>query len=128
MTPGPSNAPPRQFKEFKSVRQEPHGYRRWFEGADLELVVWHDETGARTGFQLLYPVADGERALTWHPAKGFAHSRVDSGDHLLRKETPILIADGMVPWQQVEDLFQQNAASLDPDLREFVLGRLKDRR
>jgi len=111
------------------VRQEKAGRRRWFEDAELELVVWHDEAGAVAGFQLIYWQKDGERALTWRPGAGFSHSRVDSGSNSpLKNESPILHPDGVVPWHQMESLFQDKSAALEAPLREMVLARLKARK
>ncbi len=124
MPPGATESRSSQFREFKGVRQEPRGRRRWFEGSGIELVVWFDDSGTLTGFQLLYDA----RALTWRPSMGFSHSRVDSGPSLGQKQTPLLLPAGDVPWSDVEDLFQRNADSLEPDLREFILHQLARRR
>ena len=111
------------------MRQEPGNLRRWFESPMIELVVWYDGTGYETGFQLIYRPPRGEGALTWRRCSGFSHHRVDSGDHdPFKNMTPVLLPDGVVPWLQIEDLFRQNAASLDPDLRELVSARLTERR
>ncbi len=128
MPTGAPEQPSTVFREFKSVRQEPRGRRRWFESSAIELVLWLDDSGISTGFQLIYQLDGRECALTWRRDFGFAHSRVDSGDHLLGKQTPLLISDGAVPWAQVTDLFAQSAPSLEPELRDFILVRLCDRR
>jgi hypothetical protein len=124
MNPAAAESPTTAFREFKWVRQEPHGRRRWFESPEIELVVWFDDSGVRTGFQLHY----GTSALTWRHEKGFTHSRVDSGDSLGNKLTPLLIPDADVPWEQIEQLFQRNAGTLEAELREFILGHLAARR
>lgn len=116
------------FREFKHVRQEPGLRRRWFEAREADLVIWYDPAGAETGFQLIYASPGGDRALTWRRGLGFTHSRVDSGeDSPLKNLTPILLADGAIPWGQVEDLFKRNSASLEPDLRNLVSARLQAR-
>lgn len=116
------------FREFKGVRQEPGGRRRWFESTELELVLWLDDRSALSGFQLLYSLPDGDRALTWRAEGGFAHSRVDDGEGRRMKMTPLLIADGIVPWEEVERRFRSQAGSLEAGLAEFVLTRLRARR
>ena len=116
------------FREFKHVRQEPGGQRRWFEAPEIEFVVWLDQVGGQTGFQLIYQLSGKECALTWRRGLGFNHSRVDSGDILFSKQTPLLIADGAVPWGGIEDLCQKHASSLEVEFRELVLGRLAERR
>lgn len=117
------------FRENKDVRQEPGGKRRWFEAPDIELVVWYDSAVPQTEFQLIYWLPDGERALTWRNGGGFNNCRVDPGDESpFRNETPILQPDGVVPWPYLEVLFRQRAESLEPDLRQHILGRLQARR
>ena len=124
----PPDEPRARFREFQFVRQEPGLQRRWFEATDIELVVWYDQAGARTGFQLIYWPGDGERALTWRDCQGFNHSRVDSGScSPFSNLTPILQPDGAVPWALVEELFRRRAASLEADLRDHILARLQAR-
>ena len=122
-------AAPNVFREFKAVRQEPGGRRRWFEAAEMEFVIWLDAAGAWTGFQLIYQQGDGERALTWRRGVGFSHSRIDAGEsEALKNLSPILVPDGVVPWARIEELFRRHADSLEDDVREFVLSRLTERR
>ena len=118
--------PPRtSLREFKNVRQEPGCRRRWFEATDLELIVWYDSAGIRTGFQLIYWLPDGERALTWRDSAGFKNCSVDTGDASpLKNLSPTLQADGAVPWSFLEELFRQRAESLESDLHEYVQTRL----
>ncbi len=114
------------FRENKQVRQEPGSMRRWFEAPDIELVVWYDRAAIQTGFQLIYWLPDGERALTWRKGSGFNHFRVDAGDDSPFKNlSPILHADGAVPWPHLEELFRQRAGSLEADLRDHILSRLQ---
>ncbi len=117
------------FRENKDVRQEPGRKRRWFDAPDIELVVWYDSAVPQTEFQMIYRLPDGERALTWRNRGGFNHCRVDQGDESpFKNKTPILYPDGAVPWSYLEELFRQRAESLEPDLRQHILGRLLDRR
>jgi hypothetical protein len=119
------------LREYHQVRQENTGRRRWFEDNDLELVVWFAAADI-TGFQLLYWPEDGERALTWRPGTGFNHSKVDTGSLSpfsgAGDLTPILIPDGVVPWDRVEELFRARSETLEVPLRELVLARLGERR
>ena len=109
--------------EFKDVRQEPRaGHRRWFEEGGLELIVWYDQSGKFTGFQLCYVAVDGrERALTWEEGHGFTHTRVESGDTRPEKNlSPILVPDGAVPWTRVRQQFAVSSAGLEPAIRKYV--------
>lgn len=113
------------------MKQEPGGKRRWFEDDGFELIVWYDRADAIEGFQLCYVTDNGreERALTWRPRNGFKHARVDTGDASpLKNQTPILVADGAVPWAELESEFEERSLKIEAGLRELVLGRLKARR
>lgn len=119
------------LKEVRNVRQESlEGHRRWFDDdmLPIELIVWYDSVDAIEGFQLCYNLGGGEHALTWRPQSGFAHSEVDSGsDGPFANRTPILTADGMVPWEELTQRFDGVSASLDPALRTLVTEHLKAR-
>ncbi len=112
--------------EYRHVRQERAPLRRrWFEGGGLELIVWQDERGGLTGFQLCHDQAEGPHALTWTPATGFSHSRIDEGDHSpLKNETPVLQPGGTVPWQALAARFAAEGAALEPALRDTVASLL----
>ena len=55
----------RTLTEIPEVRQIPdEPRRRWFRSDDLDLIVWCDESGAPTSFQLCYDKPRSEHALT----------------------------------------------------------------
>jgi hypothetical protein len=118
------------FHEIKNVRQEPGpGRRRWFESDNFDLVVWLEPGGRIAGFQLCYDFGRGERALTWREGAGFTHNAVDSGEGTpLKNCTPILVADGKVPWGEVRTRFAERSSSLEPALRAFVQEKLQPQR
>ena len=121
----------RVFKEFRQVRQEAvAGHRRWFDDdvLPLELIVWYDAAEAIEGFQLCYNFGGGEHALTWRPEVGFAHHTVDTGSSgPFGNLTPILVADGSVPWEEMVRRFTASSSTLEPALRELVGARLHSR-
>ena len=96
--------------------------RRWFQDDEMELIVWYRADGIADGFQICYQADDGrERALTWRAGHGFWHARVDQGDSRPDKDlTPILVADGAVPWTWVLEEFNRRAGDLESHVREFV--------
>jgi hypothetical protein len=108
--------------EFPDVRQEAGPvHRRWFQDDLLDLIVWYDDTSALTGFQLCYKTRHDEYALTWRPASGFTHSKVDTGTNdPLHNRTPILTPAGPVPWDQVQALFRTRGEFLEPVLRRHI--------
>ena len=118
------------FHEIKDVKQEPGpGRRRWFESDHFDLVVWLEPDERIAGFQLCYDFGRGERALTWREGGGFAHNMVDTGTESPFKNcTPILVADGEVPWSEVTSRFTARSGSLEPALRDFVLTKLQSSR
>lgn len=120
------------LREFLHVRQEGGpGRRRWFESEEFDLVVWLDAREQVVGYQICYDLGQGERALTWRPEGGFAHHAVDSGDTPDgggAKLTPILVADGAIPWPEIDRRFARAGQTLEPALRELVGRTLQARR
>lgn len=112
------------FREFRSVRQEPGLHRRWFESAELDLVVWYAADGTIAGFQILLHTPRGDRALTWNPGSGFSHHAVDAGDCLLGKLSPVLVQCAEPPAPDLAARFAAQAGSLETALAEFVGARL----
>ena len=94
---------------------------------DLDLVIWCDESGRPTGFQLCYDKGRSERALTWQPDRGFTHTIVDDGERVggKYKAIPILIAGGLFAANRVANLFSEESAELPPEFAEFVKMKLR---
>lgn len=121
--------PRRMLVEFRHVKQEPGGRRRWFEDDGFELIVWQDAGGAIEGFQICYRALEGERALTWRAPHGFSHACVDTGDETpVKNQTPILLPAGPVPWEEIAATFRAGSNSLEPAWRELILQRLSARK
>lgn len=119
------------LREIRNLKQESGpGRRRWFESDGFELVVWLDSAGACEGFQLCYDLGRGEHALTWRPSGGFSHNSIDQGDSFDGggKMSPILVADGVIPWSEIGRLFGERGNGLDAELRELVGTRLAARK
>lgn len=104
--------------------------RRWFQDDGMELIVWYEPDGIAAGFQLCYEADDRrERALTWRCGQGFTHTRVDSGDTRPDKNlTPILVADGAVPWAQLQHSFTERSGHLESGVRELVFEAFANRK
>ena len=117
------------LSEFPQVKQEQGGgRRRWFQDGEMELILWFGATELPEGFQICYPGSgQKEHALTWRAGSGFNHAWVDTGDARPDKNmTPILVADGAVPWESLRQDFTTRSAGLEPALREFVITRLAE--
>lgn len=109
--------------EITEARQIPgEGRRRWFRDDDLDLIVWYDESGSISGFQLCYDKLNNERALTWRSGGSYSHDAIDPGEETGHsKMTPILVADGEFDKTRVKELFFDKSAHIDPDITSVVL-------
>lgn len=101
--------------------------RRWISDDYFDLVIWYEPGEQVHGFQLCYDKAGYERALTWTAGRGFIHTAIDSGENMpTANRTPILVADGGFPIEQVRSEFIVRSKLLPADIRELVLTRIKD--
>lgn len=109
--------------EITDPRQVPgEGLRRWFSDDYFDLIVWLDDHEEISGFQLCYDKFTDERALTWRRKEGYRHEKVDDGElpgHI--KMTPVLIADGEFPRQDVAARFRAASGEIDARVAGFVL-------
>lgn len=122
------NTAPALLAEIGNARQIPgEPLRRWFTSAEMDLIVWLDEKGQASGFQLCHGKPQHEHALTWLPDRGFVHMRVDDGDRLdlAHKKTPLLVANGSVDAAALLRCFTQAAPGLPADIMQFISGALR---
>ena len=115
-----------EFQNVSQVPGEPH--RRWFTSDDLDLVVWCDDSGGATAFQLCYNKARSECALTWTPDRGFSHRAVDTGEYSFGKykAAPILGADVPVCATLIRESFARVSAGLPVEFANFVSNKLRE--
>ncbi len=116
------------LREVLNVQQAPgEAKRRWFFCHEQDLSVWFGEDGAPLAFQLAYGKYRDEHAIRWKAGRGFAHERVDDGENGGPvKATPIVLANGLFPAQEVLEKFLELSAELPPDIAEFVAARLRE--
>jgi hypothetical protein len=101
--------------------------RHWYSDDYFDLIIWHDADGAIHGFQLCYDTNYDERALTWTRNDGFQHTAVDSGESSpLANRTPILIANGAFPTEEVRSEFLARGKTLPTKIFELVLARIAE--
>lgn len=99
--------------------------RRWFSDDYFDLIVWYDEVGKPTGFQLCYDKEGGERALTWLRDGGISHNRIDAGeDSPYKNMSPVLVPDGVIPYMMLRNEFSLRGAGIDPAVYRLVAERL----
>jgi hypothetical protein len=119
---------PDPMREVLIVEQtDPSLRRRWFENDYFDLFTWQDSTGALTKFQLCYDVGRNERALIWNRSVGTYHDGVDSGDETGgHGQAPIFVRDGKFDSGTVVPRFEQDSATVPPELRDIVLAKMRE--
>jgi len=113
-----------EVQQVEQVTGEPR--RRWFNSLRLDLIVWLNLMDHVVGFQLCYGKPKDEHALTWKKGEGFVHHRVDDGERnpAMAKRTPILVADGLFPGDEVAASFKEESRDIDPEISSFVYEKL----
>ena len=115
------------LRELTAARRKPDEPRRcWFQGQDVELIVWYDTDGEVEGFTLCYDRAGQEKALHWDPRQGPRHYLVDNGESggLQAKASPMLRDAGPADIERIVQRFIAEAGDLDPALRRRILVAL----
>jgi len=92
----------------------------------MDLILWH-QAGEYIGFQLSYDKSAGEKAVSWKQSTGLIHERVDSGEDRVGhyKASPILLQNTEQDLPAIRDAFLKYSASIDDDVRDFVLSHLQ---
>jgi len=110
------------LREIRDVRQIPgEPRRRWFFSHEQDLVVWFNEDGRPSAFQLAYGKYRDEHTIRWKEGQGFAHDRVDDGEGAaLGNATPLLIPDGAFQARDVLEEFLERARDVPKEIVEFV--------
>jgi len=118
------------LREIGSTRQDSQrGARRWFQDDYFDLYVWQDTAGRPIAFQLCYERNRAEGAISWSRDEGYTHARVDAGEQAQKHGmTPILRANGALPYFRVYSRFFAASTGWEPTLREFLLQHLRDYR
>ena len=115
------------LSELKEVNQEKDGFRRIYIGTEFDLFVWYDKKGGSIlGFELCYDKDEDERSITWRKTGGYLHSRIDTGENNpgRRKQSPVLVADGVFDSGSVADKFRQNSSKVDKQIADLVYNKL----
>ncbi|HAP44768.1 MAG: hypothetical protein A2087_02895 [Spirochaetes bacterium GWD1_61_31] len=115
------------LKEFTSLRQHDHGWRRLFFDDFFDLYIWYDQPhGSITGFQLVYNKAENPHSLTWLAAEGYLHNRIDEGEKpgLGMKMSPILVPDGLFDRVSVAARLETAIEPLEAAIKGLVLRRI----
>jgi len=101
--------------------------RRWFTDRAVDLYVWYDDGGTVLQFQICYDKGPAEKALNWNAGSGLSHRGVDDGESGIfrMKSTPILTGRTDLDLDAVRAAFASVAGTLEYDLHEFIMHKLK---
>lgn len=115
------------LKEYDTFQHPGEMKRRWFSDDYFDLIVWQDDASAISKFQLCYDKSGKERAVTWTRGEGFSHNLIDTGESSpLKNQSPILLADGLFPANEVLNIFIANCGEIELHIRSFITDQLKD--
>jgi len=122
----------KMLKEVSHVRQiagEPR--RRWFSDIFFDLIVWFSEEDEIIGFQLCYDITGNERALTWRKGSHYTHDGVDQGEARpgatgMRKETPILVKDGIFEYGKIAQKFKDESDEIETKIAALVFEKIME--
>lgn len=112
-----------------SVSQKEAGtFRRWFQDDYFDLIVWYEmRNRSITGFQLCYDKQADEHAFMWHVQSGFSHHAVDDSRSAHRHPaTPVLVDDGIFPFDEIIVKFRESSAGIDPAVSNLVIAKLTE--
>ena len=114
----------RELKKVQQVTGEPK--RRWFFAHEIDLVVWEEEAGAISGFQLAYDKHRNEHSISWQKDRGYSHYVVDDGEPVAgANHTPFLYMDGPFKSDRVLDLFLAMSSQVPPAIVACVEAKLR---
>ncbi len=117
------------LREIKKTRQDKGELsRRWFTSTYFDLFVRYDESHAIAGFDLCYDKPGRERVLVCREDGSIFHQCVDDGESepLKPKMTPLYRPDGQFNTAQVKARLLQEAATLDPEVRDYIVHKLTE--
>jgi hypothetical protein len=114
------------LQEEKNVQQYPNEpRRRWFLDQEFDLIVWGDEGGEISSFQLCYHKQRDEHALVWRAREGFGHYKVDQGEPSPTQNlSPMMVDDGIVPMEWLQETFKAHSKEIPANIRNFVVKML----
>lgn len=113
--------------EIKNAKKFDHEKRvRWFSDEYFDLAVWFDNADGIDSFQLTYNKYRDPHVLSWTHDGGYLHEAVDDGEVSGRfKKSPVLMADGIFPGNEIAERFKLEAAELNREIADFVYEKIK---
>jgi len=99
--------------------------RRWFNGEEMDLIVWH-KAEEIIGFQLCYDKSTNEKAISWKQGFGLKHEDVNNDD--VRdgpyKGSPVLTQNDAYDVGKIRHNFENYAENIPEDIKAFIIDRL----
>ena len=97
--------------------------REWFQGTEIELMLWRDPQHQLKAFELAQRQPFGDQLLRWHSQTGFSWHRIDSGEtrngHY--KASPILHSTEASALRDWHELLTKEGGELPSSLAAFLL-------
>lgn len=115
------------LREISNIRQRTGEYfRRWFQGQQMEVLVWEDMEHNLAGFEMSYRKGLTEYALLWEHPDHFAHYRVDDGEGSFgrHKSSPVLLHDDHFEADYLLMLFELESQMLEHKLANLVRDKI----
>lgn len=115
------------LREISNIRRRTGEYfRRWFQGQQMEVLLWEDMEHNLAGFEMSYRNGPIEFALIWEHPDHFAHYRVDDGEDFpgRHKGSPILLHDDRFDFEYLLLLFEYESKTLDNRLAQLVREKI----
>jgi len=109
-------------------QKEKNVFRRWFQDEYFDLIVWYDiKNKIIEGIQLCYDKNKDEHAFTWHRSAGFSHHKIDDSRALYRHPaTPILVNDGVFPFDEIIQKFNSSSECIDKEIKDLVIEKMAE--
>jgi hypothetical protein len=116
------------IRESDVSQKEPGVFRRWFHDDYFDIIVWYGiEHKTITGFQICYDKTRNEHAIMWNRDTGFSHHAIDdSRSQYKHPATPILVDDGIFPFEKIIGRFRESSTNMDPVIRSLIIEKLTE--
>jgi hypothetical protein len=117
------------FREIRGVEQRKRNEtRRWFQDEYFDLFTTQNREDELQWFQLCYARDTWrERVLEWRRGRGFQHMKHDDVHHdPIRKDSGVLMLDGLLPFTEVDEKLEAAMASLPADIAALVRDKLRE--
>lgn len=111
------------FLEFKAIRQDRNGFKRFFYNEYFHIYVWYDQTKEQIlGFQIIFLSS----AFTWTFNEGFSLSGVNGLDHHIYLGSPILEGEVDKNIVNLEKEILLKTTGLEKKIEELIIEKMNE--